>query len=55
LEDNTKHNKTILTLAYDCPLKYIGETDRTFHTRYKNIHRQLEVIMTTLVDNGQVG
>jgi hypothetical protein len=19
----------------DCPLKYIGQTDRTFHTRYK--------------------
>jgi hypothetical protein len=36
------------------PIK-ICRRNRIFHTRYKNIHRQLQVIMETVVDDVQVG
>jgi hypothetical protein len=28
----------------DCPLKYIGQTSRTFYAGYKNIYKQLGII-----------
>jgi hypothetical protein len=46
--DNYNKSGIYQMKSFDCPLKCIGQTGGAFHAKYKNIYKQLEIIIAIL-------